>query len=300
MSAQQPEGQRVDPDAPEVFDVEAPRQILVIEDEEDLAELFAVWAREHFGNRVEIHQAHSIEEGRRQLQTLHRLDIVLLDRQFPKGSGDDLLDRITTGFDAIVVMITGMSPELDLIRLPITDYLVKPIDQETFTKRISLLEKLKMSDVLTKYSNARKASLLEYHLDDPEDHPLFRRFAAQWSYDRLEAIDTGEEILIYELYLGRSDGPDRDISVSIVGSLSGELSEAIQSGHMGAVGELVPSGEHYAWIDVHESGPIEPAEDGYVVYEFTTDRPEILLRADLRTAPSAVQTLETQLEGTYS
>ncbi len=276
------------------------RQVVIIEDETELAELFAVWTRKHFGDQAEVHQAHSVGQGEDLLQRLHRVDVVILDRHFPSGSGDQLLQRIAAEFDAIAVVITGLSPEPDIIRLPLTDYLVKPIDEETFAKRLSLLEKLKTAGVLTAYTNARKASLLEYHLDDPAAHPLFRRFAARWSYDRLEAIDTGSAVLLYELYLAHDDDPAGDISVSIVGSLAGELEELIALGDIKAVGEIVPTGDEYAWIDVQRSGPVEPATDGFVIYEFAVDDPERHVSPETPSEPAELRRLETCLAETFS
>ena len=275
--------------------------ILVIEDDVDLAELFSFWIADHFGTNIEVHVAHSLEEGERYLQRLHRVQFVILDRHFPEGSGDNLLESITRDFDAITIMITGVAPEIDIIRLPVTDYLVKPVDQETFIKRLSLLEKLQTAHVLDEYANARKASLLEYHLEDPDAHPLFRRFAARWSYDRIEAIDTGDEVLVYELYLGHGEtDAERDISVSIVGSFDPELQGAVEAGIIRPVGELVPSGPEYAWIDVQYPEVIEPAENGYVIYEFTTDTPERLIASTIRSDTSSLRTIESRLESTYS
>lgn len=275
------------------------RHVLVIEDDVDLADLLATWLRAHYGDRVAVHIAHSVADGHAELQRLHRLDLVLLDRKFPEGCGDELLDAIARAFDPITVMITGVAPDVDVIRLPITDYLVKPVDEETVVKRLSLLEKLQAANVLTDYANARKASLLEYHLDEPDDHPLFRRFAARWSYDRLEAVDTGEQVLIYELYLDQGEGPDRDISVSVVGTLGVPVADAVEAGDLRPVGELVPSGNDHAWLDVDGTAPVEPADGGFVIYEFATATPEELVADDIG-PETDVPAIETMLERTYA
>lgn len=273
------------------------RHVLIVEDDEDLSELLALWIRGHYGEATSVHVASSVDEGTERLSSLPRLDFALLDRRFPQGSGDALLETVSVRFDAIVVMITGVTPEEGIIRLPITDYLVKPIDQERLIKRLALLEKLKASGVLTEYTDARKASLLEYHLEEPDEHPLFRRFAARWSYDRLEVADAGEETYVYELYLGRN-GQDEDgrVSVSVVGSLAGDLADLVSAGELSPVGELVPSGPRHAWIDANRDDFIEPPPDGYVIYEFTGDGPEQLVTLG---ASEESRTLERILERTY-
>jgi len=77
---------------------------------------------------------------------------VLLDRLLPDGSARDLLEILPCQFDVITVMITAVSPGSDLIRLPVTDYLVKPVDKETLVTKLSLLEKLEGATALDAYT----------------------------------------------------------------------------------------------------------------------------------------------------
>ena len=274
-------------------DGELMRHVLIVEDDRDLANLLASWIQTHWHNTVTVHIATTVEEGMERLSALPRLDIVLLDRRFPEGSGDSLVDTLRSRFDAIVVMITGLEPETGIIRLPVTDYLVKPIERQTLLTRLSLLEKLKTAGVIDAYSDARKASLLEFHLDDPESDPLFRRFAARWSYDRIEVIDTGERTYVYELYLGAREG---DIGIKVVGTLEHALTELVETHVLQAVGELLPSADSYAWIDIDRSTVEDPPNDGYVIYEFTTDAPEDYLTA---TQINGTEKIERLLEETY-
>ncbi len=274
-----------------------PRRVLVVEDNRDLANLMSRWVREHFGPSTEVHVAHSVEEGEEAIERVPVLDIVLLDRHFPEGTGDELLDALHVHFDPIVVMTTGVEPSSRLIRLPVADYLIKPIERESLLKRLSLLEKLEASGVLDSYANARKATLLEFHLDSPAEDPLYRRFAARWDYDRLEVAVGDAGAFVYELYTGR-EGERREghVEISVVGRLEQGLEDLVEAGDLVAVGELVPSGGELAWIDVNRAVYTEPPSGGYTIYEFGVETPETLL--DRSDSPNG-NTVEQELEAAF-
>lgn len=252
-----------------------PRHVLIVEDDEKLAELLRVWIRDRCGADVRIDVAHSIADGEGVLESRSTLDVVLLDRRLPDGSGRDLLEGLA-GFDAITVMITAVAPEDDIIELPVADYLVKPIDKGTLVEKLSLLEKLDAADALRPYTDARKASLLEYYLDSPEENPLYRRFAARWSYDRLEVAVVEGQAVVYELYTGGPGAADdeREIHVSIAGSLSSAVDALLEAGEIEPVGELLPSGDGYAWLQADGADPIEPADGAIAIYGFDCETPE--------------------------
>lgn len=274
---------------------EAPSiRILIVEDDADLAAMLARWVGDHYDEKANVRIAHSIPEGSAILAELPTVDLVLLDRHFPQGTGDDLLDTLHQHFDPIVVMITGVEPNTELIRLPVADYLVKPIDRGALIKRLALLEKLATAGAIEAYANARKASLLEYHLDNPEAEPLFRRFAARWSYDRLEAAATTDGVYVYELYLDDTAEHRDGVEVSIAGTLDGDLGTLVAEGILLPVGELVPSGDELAWIETDRVDT--PPEDGYTIYEFTGDVHERYV--DL-SADEDSRRLERDLEHAY-
>lgn len=272
---------------------ESARQILIVEDDKDLAGLLRHWIDTNATEETTVTTAASIQASREALANLPALDIVLLDRRLPWGMGDELLSTIDESFDAIVVMITGMEPDADLIRLPVTDYLVKPIDEAVLIKRLALLEKLAISDGIEEYTNARKAALLEYHLPDPTASPLFRRFAAQWEYDRLEiAIDRAHSY-VYELYV---DETDSNASISVVGRLSKQPEDLVDQGVITRIGEVLPSGESHAWIDATAGEPVDYPDNGFAVYRFDHENPE----AFVDRAPSDAATdVERALEQAY-
>lgn len=249
------------------------RQVLIVEDDDQLAELLSFWIDEHSLATNTITVSTTLEEATEDLGKLGSLDLVLLDRRLPEGMGDELLATITAEFDPIVLMITGVQPTEGLIRLPITDYLVKPVDEGELVERIALLEKLDAAGVLAEYTEARKAALLEHHLDDPSSSPLFRRFASRWDYDRLEVAITETDDYVYELYLGDGD----TVSVSIVGHLTTSPTELVDGGSLTHVGDVIPTGDWYAWVDAPSGGDLSIPDSGYAVCEFVDDTPETLI-----------------------
>lgn len=255
-----------------------PRDMLIVEDDKDLAGLMREWGHYFYGGNISIHVEHTVAESLATLESLTALDIAVLDRTLPDGTGEDLLQVVTSQFDAVTLMITGVSPDSEIIKLPINDYIVKPIDEETFLKQLSLLEKLKAANTLEQYSDARKASLLEYHLDTPEENPLFRRFAARWSYDHLEIAHFGTRVFVYELYTGtmkiETISEDGNTHVSITGTLATDLENLLNNKKISPVGELVPSGKGYAWMETEGDDLIDIAADSIGIYQFTCDAPE--------------------------
>lgn len=267
----------------------APRHVLVVEDDEELAGLLRIWVRNCWGESATVYVEHTVADAQAVLESRSALDVVLLDRRLPDGDAGDLLEEISCRFDAITVMITAVSPGSDLIRLPVTDYLVKPIDDETFVTKLSLLERLDAANALAAYTDARKASLLEYHLDAPEETPLFRRFAARWSYDRLEIARLGSgRAVVYELYSddAATDRDEGEFHVSITGTLAADLDDLLERGAVEPVGELLPSGEEYAWVRAEGDERLDPDADSIAIYGFGCETPERYVTDDADGQPT--------------
>lgn len=254
----------------------ATRHVLVVEDDDGVARLVERWVRNFYGESATVHVEQTVADSKARLESLPSLDVAIVDRKLPDGTGKDVLAAMTGQFDPITLIITGSSPESEIIKLPINDYVIKPLDEETLFKQLSLLEKLQAANALQEYSDARKASLLEYHLDDPEGNPLFRRFAAKWSYDYLEVAHFGDQVLVYELYVGDAtdDVEDGDTHVSIAGSLDPSVRQLLDAGELEPMGELVPSSDGYGWMEAEGRDLIDTGEGSIGIYRFTADTPE--------------------------
>lgn len=99
--------------------------VLVADDEPKVTDLYAQYLDAEF----DVRRAYSGNE------TVERVDddvdVVLLDRQMPDKSGDDVLDELRErGHDCQVVMVTALEPTMDIVDMPFDDYVVKPAKKE--------------------------------------------------------------------------------------------------------------------------------------------------------------------------
>ena len=140
--------------------------VLIVEDEENLADLFGIWLQEQF----EVHVAYSGEDAL-EIFAEEPIDIVLLDRRMPGLSGTEVLQSIRESGDAQqVIMITAVQPTEDLASIDVDDYLLKPIDRTKLLRAVEAAELvLTYEDSLTELLSltARKATL-EANLDKTE------------------------------------------------------------------------------------------------------------------------------------
>ena len=162
--------------------------VLIIEDEEDLADMYAAYLPDEYD--VEI--AYGGEAGLEKLD--ERFDLVLLDRRMPVVSGNEVLAAIEEqNFDFRVAMVTAVNPDFDIIDLRIDDYVVKPITQTELAETVSRLLKLDEYNerVQELTSKKLKRNVLEVEKTQAElvDNPDFERLNAE--IDELEReVDT--------------------------------------------------------------------------------------------------------------
>lgn len=151
--------------------------VLVVEDESDLADLYAAW----LGNSYRVRTAYG---GREALEKLDaEVDVVLLDRRMPGLSGDEVLDAIQErGIDCQVAMVTAVEPDFDVLEMGFDDYLVKPVAREELLDTVGDLERRSSYDagVQELFSLASKKALLEAEKTDAE-------LAENEEYQQLEA-----------------------------------------------------------------------------------------------------------------
>lgn len=98
--------------------------VLIVDDEPELATVYARWLEDD-------HRVQTASPGEEALDQLSQEpDVVLLDREMPKMSGPEILSCIREhGLDCRVAMVTGVSPDFDIIDLDVDDYLVKPVSK---------------------------------------------------------------------------------------------------------------------------------------------------------------------------
>jgi CheY-like chemotaxis protein len=114
---------------------EETQTILVVDDEPEIADLYATWLqRDH-----EVLTAYSGPEA---LETVDEtVDIVLLDRRMPRMTGDEVLAEIREQeFGCCVVLMTAVDPDFDIIDIDFDEYLTKPVMRDDIEETIQSLE----------------------------------------------------------------------------------------------------------------------------------------------------------------
>ncbi|MFC3476680.1 HalX domain-containing protein [Halobacterium litoreum] len=132
--------------------------VLVVEDERELADLFADWLDATY----DVRTAYSAADALAELDD--EVDVVLLDRRLPESSGDDVLETVREeGYDCQVAMVTAVDPDFDLLELGIDAYVVKPVDRAELTGLVSrlLARSLYSDEVQAYFSLAAKRATLE-------------------------------------------------------------------------------------------------------------------------------------------
>jgi DNA-binding response OmpR family regulator len=132
--------------------------VLVVEDEPDLADLYATWLDDEYDVRVAY-------GGREALDALDdAVDVVLLDRRMPDLSGDEVLVALRErDIDCRVAMVTAVEPDFDIIEMGFDDYLVKPVSRDALVSTVSnlLLRTEYDEGVQELFSLASKKAVLE-------------------------------------------------------------------------------------------------------------------------------------------
>ncbi|NUE02945.1 HalX domain-containing protein [Halorubraceae archaeon YAN] len=137
---------------------EEPPVVLIVEDEPDLADLYAAWLQTDY-------QVRTAYGGREALDEIDsELDIVLLDRRMPGLSGDEVLVALRErGIDCRVAMVTAVEPDFDIIAMGFDDYLIKPVTKDALKKTVSnlLFRNTYDKGVQELFSLSSKKALLE-------------------------------------------------------------------------------------------------------------------------------------------
>jgi DNA-binding response OmpR family regulator len=107
--------------------------VLVVDDEEKLANMFTLWLRGDY-------EVKTVYEGEAFLAAVDTdVDVVLLDRRMPGYSGDDVLEMLERrDADPAVIVVTAIDPGLDVLEMPFDDYLVKPVQHDELVDAIEL------------------------------------------------------------------------------------------------------------------------------------------------------------------
>ena len=126
-----------------------PPTVLVVEDEGKLRETYELWLDGEY-------DVLTAPDWERALELVDDgVDVVLLDRLMPGGSGSEVLAELRDrGVGAKYAMVTAVEPDLDIVEMGFDAYLTKPVDREGLTETIeSLLAQAEYSDTLDEYTS---------------------------------------------------------------------------------------------------------------------------------------------------
>ena len=173
--------------------------VLIVEDEPDLADLYAAW----LGESYEIETAY---DGEAALNAIDDgIDIVLLDRRMPGFSGDRILTAIRDrGLDCRVAMVTAVEPDFDIIGMGFDDYLVKPVSKDELRRIVEqLLLRSSYDEQLQEFfALASKKALLDAKKTDAElkSSQEYARLRDRLAVLRVQVNETMSELLEQDGY----------------------------------------------------------------------------------------------------
>jgi DNA-binding response OmpR family regulator len=157
--------------------------VLIVDDEQSLADLYAYWIDE-------FAEARTAYDGTEALEQLDEgVDVMLLDRRMPGLSGDEVVDAVEQrDLDVRVVMVTAVDPGFDIVDMGIDDYLIKPVDQpelvetvERMIVRNSYDDRLQEKFQLVEKKVTLEAAKTPHELDESEEYAELTR--------RLDAVE---------------------------------------------------------------------------------------------------------------
>ncbi|MEF8784733.1 MAG: response regulator [Haloarculaceae archaeon] len=152
--------------------------VLVVEDETELADLYADYLRETY----DVDVAYSGEEAIEMLS--EEYDAVLLDRRMPVVSGNEVVVAIEEqGIQCRVAMVTAVNPDFDIIDLGIDDYLVKPVTRQevidTVDRLLTISEYNERAQELTAKKLKRNVLEVEKTRAELQESEEFERLTAE-------------------------------------------------------------------------------------------------------------------------
>ena len=176
--------------------------VLVVEDDRQLADLYAEWL-------TGTYRVKTAYDGEAALDRIDEtVDIVLLDRMMPGKSGAAVLEEIrAAGIDCRVVMVSAVTPDLDIVQMGFDAYLEKPVDVSALRDVVNRMltradydEKLQELFSLIERQNTLEAVKPPEALANSEEYRSLT--------DRLQSAQRDVEALL-------SDLPDEDFRVAV-------------------------------------------------------------------------------------
>lgn len=142
-----------------------PATVVVVEDDEHLAEMYAEWLADRHDVRI-------ANTGKEALDAFDpAVDVVLLDRLLPDQQGSDVLGELRQRpGDCWVAMVTAVEPSMEVVEMGFDEYLTKPVDEVTLRETVTRLRRRATYNELLRelYALASKKGALEAHYSQDE------------------------------------------------------------------------------------------------------------------------------------
>lgn len=110
-------------------------RVLIVDDEPHLVGMYSAMLDDDYAVRTAT-------SGQEALEKVEEGDIVLLDRDMPGLSGDQVLQDIrASGYTCPVAMVTVLEPRRDIVDLGFDAYVVKPVRENHLRQTVDSLRK---------------------------------------------------------------------------------------------------------------------------------------------------------------
>ena len=124
-------------------------KIAIIDDEEDARRILKKYLERYFPELQLIGEADSVQSGI-QLITEFKPEIILLDIRMNDGTGFDLIDGLSSFIPKIIFTTAYDEYAIKAFKYKAIDYLLKPIDTDSFKESINYLLKESSEESLVK------------------------------------------------------------------------------------------------------------------------------------------------------
>ena len=219
-------------------------KILVVEDDQSLAKLYAEW----LADRYVVETAYSGGEALEAFDPT--VDIVLLDRMMPGLSGGEVLTRLRQyEANCQVVIVSAVTPDFDIVKMGFDAYLEKPVEAADLEDVIpQMLTRAEYNEDLQElFSLIERQSTLEAVMDADT---LETSLKYQTLTDQITELEDKVERYLQNL-------PDRDFRVAIE-RLQRTAAERREQQQYQSLTEDV--------LDTSEEGIVVVDRDGQVVW----------------------------------
>lgn len=240
--------------------------ILVVEDEEDVADLYALFLSESY----DVRTAYSGQEALTELDD--DVDAVLLDRRMPEMSGDEVLDWIRDReYDARVAMVTAVDPGIDSAEMRYDDYVLKPVDKGQLEDTVEYLLDLdgRGESELELMATQLRQELLE-RTNDPEEleeSDVYQRLRTKAETLEARINEGAERAAIEGMDLDRRLEGTTDTSIGRIESFRGIVhlkdrlsADALREMAQHGVEAETRNGEHYDPREILKLKAVHPAD----------------------------------------